>query len=68
MLVTEEVVDYRAGRLGRHLDRCGVCREEAARVVTETRLIRLAFEALEIREDFTERVLRLVDEGYTPMP
>lgn len=61
LLVTEEAVAYRAGRLARHLDRCGVCREEAARVVTETKLIRLAFANLRIREDFADEVFRLVD-------
>ena len=73
LLVTEEVPGYGLpprGTLRRHLDRCGVCREEAKRLVDEAALIRRAFEDLPVSAHFTERVLARLDDdgGQTPMP
>jgi len=66
LLITEEVAGYgapRRGRLGRHLDRCTVCREEAARLCREAELIRRAFAALPIRPGFTDEVLERLRGG-----
>ena len=66
LLITEEVVGYGPpprGSLRRHLDRCGVCREEAERLLREGELIRRAFRALPVRPDFTEEVMRRLPDG-----
>ena len=60
LLVKEEAVGYgtaRGRRLGRHLEVCGFCREEAAALEGEVRLLRMAFSALPLRPEFTREVL-----------
>jgi hypothetical protein len=69
LLITEEVPGYGApprGSLRRHLSRCGLCREEAERLLRESELIRRAFYALPLRSDFTDEVLKRTSQ--TPMP
>ena len=73
LLVTEEIPGYGLpprGTLRRHLTRCGVCREEAKRLRSESTLIRVAFHDLAVRDGFTDEVLaRLALElDQTPMP
>ena len=66
LLVMEGAVGYGSVRgtgLGRHLGRCARCREEAAALAGEERLIRRAFSDLPLRPGFTEEVLRRIAGG-----
>ena len=63
-LITEEIVGYGPpprGSLRRHLDRCGVCREEAVRLEREAELIRRAFATLSVQPEFTDEVMRRLE-------
>ena len=50
----------RGGALGRHLDRCPVCREAMVRIRGEERIIRRAWEGLPLRPGFTREILARV--------
>jgi hypothetical protein len=68
LLVMEDAVGYDQGRakgLRRHLRRCGFCREEAAVLESEARLLRTVFTTPPLRPDFTQEILSRIGAGQT---
>ena len=60
LLLMKEPAEFRAYRrvgLDRHLGQCECCREEAAKLSGEERLLRVAYADLPLRPGFTEEVL-----------
>ncbi len=50
----------RRGPFGRHLERCPCCREEAALLRKEARVLRRALAEMPLRPDFTRRVMEAI--------
>ena len=68
LLVMEDAVGYGQGRakwLRQHLRQCGCCREEAAVLESEARLLRAVFTTPPLRPGFTQEVLSRIGAHQT---